>query len=154
MDNKTQERIKADAEAYVQRTRGQQGRVETYIAGATAENSRAQVLVDALKAIKRTLNWIENADELDLIRKAIEQWKGEEEQETTICKLSTEEKKKLLAQKIESRMKEVGLQRQEFADLMGTQPSTITRWFSGKHNFQIDTLFEIEKQLNISLFNL
>lgn len=37
---------------------------------------RSQVLVDALEAIKRTLNWIENADELDIIRKALEQWKG------------------------------------------------------------------------------
>lgn len=43
-----QERIKADAEAYVAKTRGQQGRVETYIAGATAVHDRAQVLVDAL----------------------------------------------------------------------------------------------------------
>lgn len=48
MDNKTQERIKADAEAYVQRTRGQQGRVETYIAGATAEHDFATPLHDAL----------------------------------------------------------------------------------------------------------
>lgn len=68
--------------------------------------------------------------------------------------LSAEEKKKLLAGKIESRIKERGLQRQQFAELMKVQPSSVTKWLSGEHNFEIHTLFEIEKQLNINLFNL
>lgn len=81
--DKTQERIKADAEAYVQRTRGQQGRVETYIAGATAENSRAKVLVDALEEIIKMSNAGKTLSHIDShvaakARKAIEQWKGKE----------------------------------------------------------------------------
>lgn len=78
----------------------------------------------------------------------------ENPEEIAIHNLTTDEKKKLLADKIKSRIKEAGLNRKEFADLMGTQPSIITRWLSGEHNFEINTIFEIEKQLNISLFNL
>jgi DNA-binding transcriptional regulator YiaG len=83
----------------------------------------------------------------------INEKEGEDEAQPTF-NLSTEEKKKHLAKKIEARIKEAGLQRQEFADLMGVQPSTITRWLSGEHNFETNTLFEIERQLNIKLFNL
>jgi ribosome-binding protein aMBF1 (putative translation factor) len=83
----------------------------------------------------------------------INETEGEDEAQPTF-NLSTEEKKKHLAKKIEARIKEAGLQRQEFADLMGVQPSTITRWLSGEHNFETNTLFEIERQLNIKLFNL
>lgn len=124
-------------------------------AGATAENAHMQPVIDAAEKVARIFAHDDGNCAICELAKALEQWKGKEvEQETTICNLRTEEKKMLLAQKIESRMKEAGLQRQEFADLMGTQPSTITRWLSGEHNFQIDTLFEIEKQLNISLFKL
>lgn len=168
MDNKTQERIKADAlkkypvaKHYVNGIEwgdtNEHAR-ELYIAGATAVHDRAQVLVDALEWIK-TYGPCDNLT-VKFIDKQLEQWKGKEAEPEPELKepdknysLSTEEKKKLLASKIEARMKEAGLQRQEFADLMGTQPSTITRWLSGEHNFQIDTLFEIEKQLNVSLFN-
>lgn len=68
--------------------------------------------------------------------------------------LSTDEKKMLLSKKIDTRIKEAGVQRQEFAELMGVQSSTITKWLSGENNFETDTLFEIERQLNIKLFNL
>lgn len=103
MDSKTQERIKADARKVYPVSWQYQERIG-YIAGATAEHAhnesirlqleaqnanveillqqkndlieRAQVLVDALESVKRTLNWIENADELDIIREALEQWKS------------------------------------------------------------------------------
>lgn len=74
-----QERIKADAEAYVAKTRGQQGRVETYIAGATAVEERAQKLVDALHGL---LEWHNTAlgyglgRRIEAAQEALEQWKG------------------------------------------------------------------------------
>lgn len=64
------------------------------------------------------------------------------------------EKRSLLAKKIEEEMKENRLSRQEFAILMGVQPSIITRWLSGKHNFTVDTLFDIEERLHIKIINI
>jgi DNA-binding transcriptional regulator YiaG len=102
-------------------------------------------------ALEYMANKIDEA--LAFKHEGINEKEGEDEFPSTF-NLSIDEKKKLLANKIESRMKDVGLYRQEFADLMAVQPSTITRWLSGEHNFEIKTLFEIEKQLNIKLFNL
>lgn len=64
-----------------------------------------------------------------------------------------DERSKQLAGAIESKMKERGLSRIEFAEALNTQPSTVTRWLSGKHNFTIDTLFKIETTLQFSIFN-
>jgi len=64
------------------------------------------------------------------------------------------DKRSLLARKIEEGMKLNRLSRQEFAVLMGVQPSIITRWLSGKHNFTVDTLFDIEERLNIKILNI
>jgi hypothetical protein len=69
------DRITKDAEAYVAKTRGQQGRVETYIAGATAEHDRAKVLVDALEFVKNNGLCSETTE---VINKALEQWEGKE----------------------------------------------------------------------------
>ncbi len=57
----------------------------------------------------------------------------------------------LLAKKIEAGMKKKEVNRQKFANLMGVQPSIITRWLSGSHNFTVQTLYEIENQLEIQL---
>lgn len=171
------ERIKDDAEAYANDRFGEYaGNIndfeypawkdcaDIYIAGATAENNRAQPAIDILEQIanspmpaneREIASWIETAK--TLAASALEQWKGtgkEVENEQSLHQLTVDEKKKLLSKKIENKIKEAVLQRQEFADLMGVQPSTITRWLSGDHNFEINTLFEIEKQLNIKLFNL
>ena len=66
MTNK--ERIKADAERFTK----DEGYQKVYIAGATAENDRAQVLVDALEALK------EGAENhtIRFIDKALSQWKS------------------------------------------------------------------------------
>lgn len=57
----------------------------------------------------------------------------------------------LLAKKIEMAMKQKRYNRQQFAGIMGVQPSIITRWLSGNHNFTVETLFEIEDHLGIQL---
>lgn len=61
--------------------------------------------------------------------------------------------KQLVANKIKDRLKELGINRQQFAGMMKVQPSSVTKWLSGNHNFTSFTLFEIERQLNFDLFN-
>lgn len=61
--------------------------------------------------------------------------------------------KRLLANKIKARLKELGMQRIQFAALMKVQPSVVSRWLNGSHNFQVFTLFEIERVLNLPLFH-
>ncbi|MBS1690110.1 MAG: helix-turn-helix transcriptional regulator [Bacteroidetes bacterium] len=63
----------------------------------------------------------------------------------------TTQKGQLLSKKIESAIKERHFNRQQFANLMGVQPSIITKWLSGSHNFTVETLFEIEDRLGIKL---
>jgi hypothetical protein len=101
------DRITKDAEAYVAKTRGQQGRVETYIAGATAEHERAQEelkrandaaimfcnrynvvaeqlaeTVDRAKVLVDALEFVKNnglcSETTEVINKALEQWEGKE----------------------------------------------------------------------------
>jgi transcriptional regulator with XRE-family HTH domain len=61
------------------------------------------------------------------------------------------QKCQVLSNKIENGMKKKQFNRQQFANLMGVQPSIITRWLSGTHNFTVETLFEIEEKLGIQL---
>ena len=72
----------------------------------------------------------------------------------TIQTMTPESRSMLLAKAIEAKMKERGLSRVEFAEAMKSQPSTVTKWLKGGHNFTIETLFEIEKVLQFDIFNL
>lgn len=74
------DRIIQEAQAYVAKTRGQQGRVETYIAGATAEHDRAKVLVDALKEFisYHETGLLPARHVYEKGVKALEQWEGKE----------------------------------------------------------------------------
>lgn len=40
----------------------------------------------------------------------------------------------------------------EFAKKMGKQPSVISKWLSGTHNFTTETLWEIEELSGITIF--
>jgi transcriptional regulator with XRE-family HTH domain len=62
--------------------------------------------------------------------------------------------KEQLAEKIKLRLKELEINKIQFTELMNVQPSTITKWLSGKHNFTLKTIYKIERKLNISLINL
>jgi ribosome-binding protein aMBF1 (putative translation factor) len=63
------------------------------------------------------------------------------------------EKNMLLALRIENARKSLGWNRVRLAKEMNVEPSVITKWLSGTHNFTTDTLFDIEEVLNISLVN-
>ena len=73
--------------------------------------------------------------------------KTEPFQEDVNCKL-------LLASKIIDGMKAKGWNKSEFAKQMKVQNSIISRWLSGTHNFNLDTLLAIQKNLNINLLDL
>jgi transcriptional regulator with XRE-family HTH domain len=57
-----------------------------------------------------------------------------------------------IAKIIDDCIKEKNITRQEFAGIMGVQPSTITKWLSGSHNFTAETLIGIEFKLGVAVF--
>jgi len=64
------------------------------------------------------------------------------------------DKRMLLALRIADGMKEKGWRKIDLAREMNQRPSVITKWLSGTHNFESDTLFDIERVLNIGLVTL
>ena len=64
------------------------------------------------------------------------------------------ENKMLLAKRIDEARQKAGLTKKDFANMLNKTPSVISRWLSGTHNFTIDTLWDIEKALNVELINL
>jgi hypothetical protein len=57
----------------------------------------------------------------------------------------------LLAARIGDLIAEKGLSKKQFADLMDQEPSVISKWLSGTHNFTQDTLSAISYKLNIPM---
>jgi transcriptional regulator with XRE-family HTH domain len=68
--------------------------------------------------------------------------------------LSRTEKRMLLAVRIYDAIKAKGWKKKDFAAAIGKKPSEISKWISGTHNFTADTLFDIERVLNIHLLQL
>ena len=64
------------------------------------------------------------------------------------------EKRMLLAAKIDDALKAKGWKKKDFANALHKRPSEITKWLSGTHNFTIDTLWDIERVLDIELMRL
>lgn len=60
-------------------------------------------------------------------------------------------RQKIAAEQIEAAMKECGLGKKQFAELMHRNPSEVTKWLSGKHNFTIALLEEISKVLGVRI---
>ncbi|MBI9036300.1 MAG: helix-turn-helix transcriptional regulator [Bacteroidales bacterium] len=64
------------------------------------------------------------------------------------------EKRMLLAAKIDDSIKAKGWKKKDLAAALNKRPSEISKWLSGTHNFNIDTLFDIEEVLRIELINV
>jgi len=60
----------------------------------------------------------------------------------------------MLAARIDDLLKEKKLSNKKLADLMNKEPSVISKWLSGTHNFTMDTLTEICSALNVSFSEL
>ena len=59
-----------------------------------------------------------------------------------------------LAARQDDLIRESGLNKSEFASKLDKNPSEISKWLSGTHNFTIDTLVEISEALNIHVQEL
>jgi transcriptional regulator with XRE-family HTH domain len=74
--------------------------------------------------------------------------------------ISDEEQEKIdmkmrLAAKISDAIKAKGIKKGELARLLRQKnQSVVTKWLSGTHNFTSDTLFDLQKVLEIDLINL
>lgn len=64
------------------------------------------------------------------------------------------ERKMLLAARIDLAMKDRGMKKGQLAKALGKNPSEISKWLSGTHNFTTDTLWEIGDVLGVSFINL
>lgn len=62
--------------------------------------------------------------------------------------------KMMIATKIADALKEQGITQKHLATLLNKEPSEISKWLSGTHNFTIDTLSDIQDILNIKLINV
>jgi len=64
------------------------------------------------------------------------------------------EKRMLLAARIDDAIKAKKWKKKDFAEALGKSNSEISKWLSGTHNFTSDTLFDIERILNLTLIQL
>jgi transcriptional regulator with XRE-family HTH domain len=64
------------------------------------------------------------------------------------------EARMMVAAKIYNALEAQSISQKDFALLLNQQPSVITKWLSGTHNFTLDTLVNIQKALKINLLDL
>jgi transcriptional regulator with XRE-family HTH domain len=62
--------------------------------------------------------------------------------------------KMLLAARIDDAIKAKKWKKKDLAEALNKRPSEITKWLSGTHNFTVDTLWQLEKVLDIELIKL
>lgn len=58
-----------------------------------------------------------------------------------------------IADMIKARLDQLKITKSEFAAMMKTQPSSVTKWLSGDHNFTCDTLHQIQSVLNFKILH-
>lgn len=59
-----------------------------------------------------------------------------------------------IADKIDARLKEVGMTQKEFARKVGKTEPEVSRWLSGTHNFTLRTLAKISSVLGEDIINV
>lgn len=64
------------------------------------------------------------------------------------------EKNLALTEKINSVLKERGIQKGQFAEMLGKKPSEISKWLSGTHNLTIKSITKMEAVLGVDLVNI
>ena len=58
----------------------------------------------------------------------------------------------LIAVLIDDALKAKGWNKKQLAKVMHKNPSEVTKWLSGTHNFTLETLYLIESYLDVKLF--
>jgi len=64
------------------------------------------------------------------------------------------EKNLALTEKINSILKERGIKKGEFAEMLGKNPSEVSKWLSGAHNLTMKSINKMEFVLGIDLINI
>lgn len=59
-----------------------------------------------------------------------------------------------IADKIDARLKELGITQKEFARRMGKTEAEVSRWLGGTHNFTLRTLSQISTTLGTNLIQV
>ncbi len=57
----------------------------------------------------------------------------------------------MISARIDDALKMKGWSQKQLADKMEKRPSEVTKWLSGNHNFTLETILLIEKQLDVTL---
>ena len=60
----------------------------------------------------------------------------------------------LLAVLIDEALKTKNWNKKQLAEAMHKNPSEVTKWLSGTHNFTLETLYLIESYLDVTLFTV
>jgi len=68
--------------------------------------------------------------------------------------LKRTERKMMLAARIDDALKARGMKKGDLAKALDKNPSEISKWLSGTHNFTAETLWEIGDVLDINLINI
>jgi len=64
------------------------------------------------------------------------------------------EKNLALIDKINSILNEQGIQKSQFAEMLGKRPSEITKWLSGTHNLTLKSISKMETVLGVELMSI
>ncbi|WP_417237058.1 MULTISPECIES: helix-turn-helix domain-containing protein [Flavobacteriaceae] len=59
-----------------------------------------------------------------------------------------------LTEKINSILKERGIKKGEFAEMLGKNPSEVSKWLSGAHNLTMKSINKMEFVLGVDLINI
>lgn len=59
-----------------------------------------------------------------------------------------------ISDKIDARLKELGITQKEFARMMGKTEAEVSRWLGGTHNFTLKTLAKISAVLDEDLIHM
>jgi ribosome-binding protein aMBF1 (putative translation factor) len=60
----------------------------------------------------------------------------------------------LISARIDDALKAKHWTQKQLADGMGKRPSEVTKWLSGNHNFTLESIFQIEKHLGVTLIKV
>ena len=60
----------------------------------------------------------------------------------------------MISARIDDALKSKSWTQKQLADMMGKRPSEVTKWLSGNHNFTLETIALIEKNLGITLITV
>jgi ribosome-binding protein aMBF1 (putative translation factor) len=60
----------------------------------------------------------------------------------------------MISARIDDALKLKGWSQKQLADKMEKRPSEVTKWLSGNHNFTLETISQIEKQLGVTLITI